>query len=75
MQDLPFIVEGLADCSNLSDVPWLSASPTSGTNTGGTNTPVNVTLNSTGLAIGTYAARLCVTSNDPTPAPATAPAW
>ena len=68
-QDFPFIVEGLADCSNLSDVPWLSASPTSGTNTGGTYTPVNVTLNSTGLANGTYTARLCVTSNDPDPRP------
>ena len=68
-QDLPFIVEGLADCSNLSDVPWLSASPTNGTNTGGTSTPVNVTINTTGLALGTYEARLCVTSNDPTPGP------
>jgi len=64
-QGLPFLVEGLADCSNPSDVPWLSASPAGGTNAGGTNTPVNVGFDSTGLALGTYTARLCLTSNDP----------
>ena len=37
--------------------------------------PGQVTLNSTGLAVGTYTANLCVSSNDPTPAPATAQAW
>ena len=64
-QDFPFLVDGLADCSNLVDVPWLSASPTNGTNAGGTNTPVTVTFDSTSLADGTYTANLCVTSNDP----------
>ena len=64
-QGLPFIVEGLADCSNLSDVPWLSVSPTNGVNAGGTNTAGTVSFDSTGLANGTYTARLCVFSNDP----------
>ena len=64
-QGMPFIVEGTADCSNPSDVPWLSPSLTGGTNAGGTNTPLTVGLDSTGLAAGTYEARLCVASNDP----------
>jgi hypothetical protein len=68
-QDLPFIVDGLADCSNISNVPWLSASPTSGANAGGTNTPVTVTFDSTSLANGVYTANLCVTSNDPDTGP------
>ena len=63
-QGLPFIVEGLADCSNLSEVPWLSVSPTNGVNAGGINTVGTVTFNSTGLSNGTYTARLCVFSND-----------
>ncbi len=65
VQDLPFIVDGLADCANLSDVAWLSVSPANGANTGGTNTPVTVTFNSASLAAGIYTANLCVTSNDP----------
>ncbi len=64
-QGLPFVIEGTADCSNPSDVPWLSTSLTGGTNAGGTNTPLTVDLDSTGLMAGTYTARLCVASNDP----------
>ncbi len=64
-QGLPFIVEGLADCSNLVDVPWLSVSPTNGVNTGGTSTVGTVTFDSTSLADGIYTANLCVFSNDP----------
>jgi uncharacterized repeat protein (TIGR01451 family) len=65
VQDFPFIVEGLADCSNPSDVPWLSLSQTAGTNVGGTSTVVTATFDATGLAVGNYSARLCATSNDP----------
>ena len=76
---LPFIIEGTVvpdvACDNPANVGWLSVSPTSGSNAGSTNTPVTVTFNSTGLAVGTYNANLCVTSNDPTPAPATGPTW
>jgi hypothetical protein len=68
-QGLPFIVDGLADCSNPADVPWLSVSPTSGSNAGGSSTPVTVGFDSTSLANGTYTARLCVFSNDPNTGP------
>jgi uncharacterized repeat protein (TIGR01451 family) len=64
-QDLPFVIDGLADCANPSDVPWLSLSQTAGSNAAGTNTVVTASFNATGLAVGTYNARLCATSNDP----------
>ncbi|MBO9664906.1 DUF4394 domain-containing protein, partial [Dokdonella sp.] len=53
-------------CTNPSDVPWLSASPTSGTAAAGGSSAVTVTLNATGLAAGSYDANLCVASNDAT---------
>ena len=68
-QGLPFIIEGLADCSNPADVPWLAVSQTTGSNGAGTNTSLAVSFDSTGLAAGTYNARLCVMSNDPDPGP------
>jgi bacillolysin len=52
-------------CSAPSDVPWLSAAPTAGSTVPSAATPVAVTLDSTGLAPGTYEASLCVSSNDP----------
>ncbi|NCT66977.1 MAG: hypothetical protein GXC76_04940 [Rhodanobacteraceae bacterium] len=68
-QDFPFLIEGTAGggapaCSNPSDIPWLSLSTTSGSNAGGTNTPVTVTFNATGVAAGSYSGKLCVNSND-----------
>lgn len=64
-----WLVRGLASveapCDNPADVPWLSLDQTSGTTAAGATTPVTVTLDSTGLAIGSYAANLCVASNDP----------
>ena len=56
-------------CDAPADVSWLSLSPTSGANAGGTNTPVTVGFNSTGLVAGTYNANLCITSNDPDAGP------
>ena len=56
-------------CANPADVPWLSEAPTSGTTAPGGSTPVTVTFNSAGLAMGTYTANLCITSNDPNPGP------
>ena len=53
-----------AACSSPSDVPWLSLNTAGGTTTGGTTDTVDVTLDSTGLAPGTYGAHLCVASND-----------
>jgi|GEM_PF-1344800 len=69
VQGLPFIVEGATDCAALSDVPWLSVSPSNGVNAGGTSTAGTVSFDSTGLASGTYTANLCITSNDPDPGP------
>lgn len=64
-----WLVRGLATvnapCDNPADVPWLSLDLTSGTTVPGATTPVTVTLDATGLALGNYAANLCVASNDP----------
>ena len=56
-------------CQSPADMPWLSVVPSNGTTPGGSSTPVTVSFNSTGLAVGTYTANLCVTSNDPDPGP------
>jgi hypothetical protein len=52
-------------CEAPGDVPWLSVSPESGTTPAGGSSEVTVSFDSTGLAVGEYAAVLCVTSNDP----------
>ena len=65
VQDLPFVIDGLSDCASPSNVPWLSLGQTAGSNTAGTSTPVTVSFDATGLAAGTYNARLCASSNDP----------
>lgn len=56
-------------CSSPADVAWLSVTPTSGTTVGAGSTPLTVTLDSTGLAAGSYNASLCVTSDDPDTGP------
>lgn len=56
-------------CSNLADIPWVTTSPVSGTTAGGLATDVMVTLDSTGLADGTYTGNLCIFSNDPDAGP------
>ncbi|MBN8726904.1 MAG: hypothetical protein J0H15_04280, partial [Xanthomonadales bacterium] len=55
---------GGGSCTAVSDVPWLSATPASGSTTGGSSTAVSVGLNAAGLTAGTYTANLCVNSND-----------
>jgi subtilisin family serine protease len=52
-------------CDGPGDVPWLSVSPASGSTAAGASSEVTVSFDSTGLAVGEYAAVLCVTSNDP----------
>jgi hypothetical protein len=52
-------------CSSPQDVPWLSETPTSGTNAPGTSTPGTVTFDASALTPGTYSALLCAQSNDP----------
>ena len=52
-------------CTNPSNVPWLSVDPDNGTTVPDDNATVDVTFDSTGLAVGTYNANLCIFSNDP----------
>jgi len=56
-------------CDMPADLPWLSVNPTNGTTAPAATTPVQVTLDSTGLAAGVYNANLCISSNDPDPGP------
>ncbi|MEI2689633.1 MAG: choice-of-anchor J domain-containing protein [Anaerolineae bacterium] len=56
-------------CTALSDMSWLSLSPTNGANAGGTATDVTVTFDSTSMAPGTYTGNLCITSDDPDAGP------
>lgn len=59
------IVEDDTACDSPTDIPWLSVAPDSGTTIPLGYTTIDVTLDSTGLAPGSYAANLCVNSNDP----------
>ncbi len=52
-------------CSSPSEVPWLSVNPEQGITEVGESSSVEVTFDSTGLALGTYEAVLCIESNDP----------
>jgi subtilisin-like proprotein convertase family protein len=65
-QGLPFIIEGTSsNCYSPSDIPWLSVSPAAGTTPPSGSSTVDVTFDSTGIAVGNYDALLCVFSNDP----------
>jgi hypothetical protein len=74
VQGFPFVVEGTVGgtvpaCSAPADIPWLSLSATSGTTAPAGASTVDVTFDSTGLAVGVYLGNLCITSNDPDPGP------
>jgi hypothetical protein len=56
-------VTGTELCT-VSDLPWLSASPTSGTTAPASSSDVTVSFDSTGYGPGTYTGLLCVNSND-----------
>ncbi|HEU4594079.1 MAG TPA: M36 family metallopeptidase [Pyrinomonadaceae bacterium] len=59
-------LEAPNDCespASISDVPWLSVSPATGTTEGGGLSSVNVAFDSTGLGVGVYTAKLCISSN------------
>lgn len=65
-QGFPFIIEGTSStCYTPSDIPWLSADPTTGSIPAAGNTPVDVTFDATVVPVGNYDALLCVFSNDP----------
>ncbi len=53
------------ECRNPADVPWLAQTPTAGSVAPGDSTDVTVTTDATGLGAGTYAANVCIVSNDP----------
>ncbi|MBN8728051.1 MAG: S8 family serine peptidase [Xanthomonadales bacterium] len=53
-------------CDNPSDIPWLSATPTSGAVAGGSSSTVTVAGNAGSMAAGSYTANVCVATNDPT---------
>ncbi|MEV0610950.1 S8 family serine peptidase [Polymorphospora rubra] len=55
----------LQPCVSPDEVPWLSASRSSDATGAGRSSTVTISLDSTGLAAGTYRAQLCVTSDDP----------
>jgi uncharacterized repeat protein (TIGR01451 family) len=54
-----------ADVGCGTPVNWLSTTPTTGTLSAYSNTDVTATFDSTGLAVDTYVAPICVNSNDP----------
>jgi hypothetical protein len=58
--------EAESGCDNPENIGWLSVNPDEGSTAGGTQTPVSVNLDATGLAEGNYEARLCIQSNDNT---------
>ena len=63
------ITETATDCNTPSDLPWLSVSPVGGITSPGATAGASVTLSSTGLGIGTYSGKLCVSAaNVPTEA-------
>jgi|GEM_PF-1634623 len=63
-QGLPFIIEGESPCVS-TDVPWLSATPISGTVAPAGDEQVVITFDSTGLTANTYTAQICLLTNDP----------
>lgn len=53
-------------CTDPASVPWLAATPASGSLQAGTNAAaIQLAFNASGLADGSYSANLCVYSNDP----------
>jgi len=56
-------------CSAPTDIPWLSVSPNAGVTAPAGMTQVDVTFDSTGMAVGAYTANLCIASDDPDPGP------
>ncbi len=48
-----------------NDIPWITLAPISGTTASGVSSPINVTFDSTGLALGTYTGELAIHGNAP----------
>ncbi len=58
------VAESTDDCATTTEVAWLSAAPVSGDVAGGTTADVVVSVDTTGLGIGTQTASLCLTTSD-----------
>jgi hypothetical protein len=71
--DLSLVAPPPAACEVISDIPWLSTTPTAGTTISATSDVVDVTFDATGLLAGVYTGTLCVNSNDPDEALVTVP--
>jgi len=52
-------------CATPGNIPWLLFNTGSGTAVAGGSSAVDVTINASSLAAGTYDANICVNSNDP----------
>ncbi len=55
------------------DCSWLSESPISGAVAASSSDPITVTIDTTGLSVGTYNAEIIIASNDPDEASVTVP--
>ncbi|MBE0570826.1 MAG: hypothetical protein IH618_04705, partial [Ignavibacteriaceae bacterium] len=63
--DMPFVLHNAITWAGASNVSWISANPTYGSIPAGGNQNVDVTVDATGLALGTYHCNLVINSNDP----------
>lgn len=52
-------------CAFPGEIAWLRSDVDSGSAAPGQSSPVNLTLDASGLAVGSYAANVCISSNDP----------
>lgn len=59
------VMERTSPCEYVSDIPWLSTSPSFGIVDPDTSSNVDIILNGMSLAAGTYTKTICVFSNDP----------
>ncbi len=71
LQDTVLVVQNLGGAAlawNRTEVPpvsWMSESPTGGTVNPGDSAELYISINTAGLALGTYSCTLRITSNDP----------
>ncbi len=63
--DMPLVLHNAIIWAGASDVPWISENPTSGTILAGSNQNIDVTVDASGMALGTYHCSLVINSNDP----------
>jgi len=61
INDVAFALAGTPECG----ASWLSVSPISGTIGGEDDASVSVSIDMSGLAVGSYSATLCLETNDP----------